>query len=97
VYLFAGLYRIEGLVFCNPEAVISLHSSPHIIHAYAGSDISIGVDDNEVFADNSSCILQPEATVGPYYVNGELIRKNVQEDQAGVSLLLGQLFFGQSC
>ncbi|KAH7366617.1 Intradiol ring-cleavage dioxygenase [Pyrenochaeta sp. MPI-SDFR-AT-0127] len=43
---------------------------------------------SEIFAANTSCILAPEVTDGPYYVTGELIRKNVKEDQAGVDLYL---------
>ena len=34
-----------------------------------------------MFAANTSYISTPEATDGPYYVWGEMIRKNVQEDQ----------------
>ncbi|PNS18593.1 hypothetical protein CAC42_5132 [Sphaceloma murrayae] len=33
---------------------------------------------------NSSCILTPEVTYGPYYVSGEYYRTNVVEDQVGV-------------
>lgn len=43
---------------------------------------------SEIFAANTSCILAPEVTDGPYYVTGELIRKNVKEDQVGVDLYL---------
>lgn len=32
-----------------------------------------------VFSANTSCILTPEVTDGPYYVTGEHIRKNVKE------------------
>lgn len=41
-----------------------------------------------IFSANTSCILAPEVTNGPYYVNGELIRKNVKEDQVGIDLYL---------
>jgi protocatechuate 3,4-dioxygenase beta subunit len=41
-----------------------------------------------IFAANTSCILAPEVTDGPYYVTGELIRSNVKEDQAGIDLYL---------
>ncbi|KAL1967099.1 hypothetical protein VTN77DRAFT_3623 [Rasamsonia byssochlamydoides] len=43
-----------------------------------------------VFAANTSCILTPEVTDGPYYVWGELIRKNVKEAQYsdGIDLYL---------
>jgi protocatechuate 3,4-dioxygenase beta subunit len=41
-----------------------------------------------LFAGNNSCILTPETTQGPYWVEGELVREDVAEGQAGVSLTL---------
>ncbi|KAB2572126.1 putative gpi anchored protein [Lasiodiplodia theobromae] len=43
-----------------------------------------------IFGANTSCILAPEVTDGPYYVVGEMIRKNVKEDKYsdGVDLYL---------
>lgn len=51
-------------------------------------DYSPNTDVSTIFAANTSCILAPEVTDGPYYVNGELIRKNVKEGQAGIDLYL---------
>ncbi|KAF9701609.1 hypothetical protein EKO04_001015 [Ascochyta lentis] len=51
-------------------------------------DYSANTDASTVFAANTSCILAPEVTDGPYYVNGELIRKDVKEGQAGIDLYL---------
>jgi hypothetical protein len=39
---------------------------------------------SDIFAANTSCILAPEVTDGPYYVTGEMIRKNVKETQTGI-------------
>jgi protocatechuate 3,4-dioxygenase beta subunit len=41
-----------------------------------------------LFSGNSSCILSPEVTQGPYYVAGEYIREDITEDQEGIDLLL---------
>jgi protocatechuate 3,4-dioxygenase beta subunit len=41
-----------------------------------------------IFAANTSCILTPEVTDGPYYVTGELIRKDVKEGQQGIDIYL---------
>ncbi|TKA22554.1 hypothetical protein B0A50_08124 [Salinomyces thailandicus] len=43
-----------------------------------------------IFGANTSCIVTPEVTDGPYYVTGEMIRKNVIEDEYcdGVELYL---------
>lgn len=51
-------------------------------------DVSLGSDENLLFADNSSCVLQTEVTQGPYYVDGEMIRHDLVEDQPGVPLFL---------
>ena len=51
-------------------------------------DYSPNTDVSTIFAANTSCILAPEVTDGPYYVNGELIRKDVKEDQVGIDLYL---------
>lgn len=44
----------------------------------------------DVFAANSSCILSPEVTAGPYYIVGEYLRSNVIETEYcdGVPLFL---------
>lgn len=65
--------------------------------SHASTDtVSFGDDESLVFSDNSSCILQPEVTQGPYYVDGELIRKNIAEDQGGVPLYLDIQFLDTS-
>ncbi|OQV26247.1 hypothetical protein BV898_00365 [Hypsibius exemplaris] len=44
---------------------------------------------DELFSSSAiSCVLFPEVEVGPYYVDGELIRSDIHENQAGVSLFL---------
>ncbi|CAE6450257.1 unnamed protein product [Rhizoctonia solani] len=37
---------------------------------------------------NSTCVTTPEVTEGPYYVNNELLRQDIREDQEGVQLVL---------
>ncbi|KAB5588551.1 hypothetical protein CTheo_8009 [Ceratobasidium theobromae] len=37
---------------------------------------------------NSTCVTTPEVTEGPYYVNNELLRQDIREDQEGVELVL---------
>jgi protocatechuate 3,4-dioxygenase beta subunit len=43
-------------------------------------------DASELFGDDVKCILEPEVTQGPYYVNGELVRSDIREEQEGVDL-----------
>lgn len=60
-----------------------------INHNHTGTlDYCASTDPSTIFAANTSCILAPEVTDGPYYVNGELIRKDVKEGQAGIDLYL---------
>ncbi|RJE26232.1 Extracellular dioxygenase [Aspergillus sclerotialis] len=60
-----------------------LNSSHH-------SDKHVGpsTDPSELFESGGTCILGPDTTQGPYYVTGELIRKNIVEGQPGVPLYL---------
>ncbi|KAI0310611.1 Intradiol ring-cleavage dioxygenase, partial [Amylostereum chailletii] len=48
--------------------------------------ITNDTDASTLFTGNSSCILAPETTQGPYYVDGEFVRYDLREDQAGVDL-----------
>ncbi|KAH8600042.1 Intradiol ring-cleavage dioxygenase, partial [Bisporella sp. PMI_857] len=41
-----------------------------------------------LFASNSSCLLSPEVTQGPYWVEGEYVRNDLTDGQEGVSLIL---------
>jgi hypothetical protein len=64
---------------------ISAHTNRHEV-----TDLSYSLDmvETALFADDSSCTLQNEGTEGPYYVNGEMIRKDLVDGQEGVSLTL---------
>lgn len=62
------------------------------------SGVKYGDDELTLFSDNSSCVLQPEVTQGPYYIDGELIRSDMSEDQAGVPLFVDiQLIDTSTC
>ena len=49
---------------------------------------TLNTDAATLFKGNSSCILTPEITQGPYYVGGEWIRSNLVEGQEGVPTVL---------
>jgi protocatechuate 3,4-dioxygenase beta subunit len=57
-------------------------------HASNLTGITVDTDPATLFTGNNSCILTPEVTQGPYWVQGELIRSDVTEDQEGVPLHL---------
>ncbi|KAF8900611.1 aromatic compound dioxygenase [Mucidula mucida] len=46
--------------------------------------VTNNTDAATLFAGNSSCVLAPEVTQGPYYVDGEYVRWDIREDQQGV-------------
>lgn len=59
--------------------------------------ITVDTDRSELFdTENPSCLLQPEATIGPYWVAGEYVREDVSEDQPGVPLYLSAQFLDVS-
>jgi protocatechuate 3,4-dioxygenase beta subunit len=61
-------------------------------------DVGMGSDERLLFADNSSCALQPETTQGPYWIDSEVIRRNMTDGQAGVPLYLDiQLLDTSTC
>ncbi|KAH6657469.1 Intradiol ring-cleavage dioxygenase [Truncatella angustata] len=49
---------------------------------------TLNTDAATLFSGNSSCILTPEVTQGPYYVGGEYVRRNLIEDQEGVDTVI---------
>lgn len=64
----------------------------------SSKDVTLGSDELSLFEDNSTCILQPEVTQGPYYIDGELIRSDTRETQEGVPLYLDvQLIDTSTC
>lgn len=50
--------------------------------------ISDASDPSSIFGSNTSCILTPEETIGPYWVSGTLIRSNLTNSQPGIPLHL---------
>lgn len=67
----------------------TLQTYEAISHNQTGiHDYTTSTPESTIFAANTSCILTPEDTDGPYYVTGEQIRKDVTEGQVGVPLYL---------
>lgn len=86
-----GNFSIEAerlLIAANQRAekrdAASVLNTTHL-----SNDTSINMDVTEEYLfGNGSCILVPEVTQGPYYVEGEFIRKNITENQEGVPITL---------
>ncbi|KAJ2896716.1 hypothetical protein MKZ38_005286 [Zalerion maritima] len=54
----------------------------------SSEDYDLDTDEATLFASNGSCVLTPEVTQGPYYVDGEYVREDMSEDQPGVPLYI---------
>ncbi|KAH8730076.1 oxidoreductase-like protein [Phaeosphaeriaceae sp. PMI808] len=50
--------------------------------------ITVDSESSVLFSGNNSCILSPETTQGPYWVQGELVREDITDGQKGVPLTL---------
>ena len=67
-------------------------------HASNRTDLTANSTTSTIFDSEAVCLLQPEATIGPYWVAGEYIRYDVSEDQGGIPLYLAvQLLDTSSC
>jgi protocatechuate 3,4-dioxygenase beta subunit len=62
------------------------------ISSESNASYTLNTPEEVVFGANTSCVLTPEAIIGPYWVKGELIRKNVTETQIGVPMHLDMQF-----
>ncbi|CAG7939243.1 unnamed protein product [Penicillium olsonii] len=76
----------------------SLNSTLSTSHHSSLTGVDASTDPSVLFASESTCILGPDVTQGPYYVTGELVRENIAEDQEGVPLFMDiQLINTNTC
>lgn len=81
------IYILEPKKFRRDLATLEVYEN--INHNQTGIvDYSVNTPETTIFSANTSCILTPANTDGPYYVLGESIRQDVTEGQAGVPLHL---------
>ena len=59
-------------------------------------NFTLGTPETELFKDDTNCILQPDVTQGPFYVNGEMIRSNIVDGEEGVPVYLDVQFIDVS-
>lgn len=61
-------------------------------HASSRTDLTANSTSSDLFNSSSgndtTCLLQPEVTIGPYWVAGEFVREDMSEDQAGIPLYM---------
>jgi hypothetical protein len=80
--------RKRGLASDPYVKARSLDSVLNKSHHSKGTGISLKTAAQDLFYDNSSCILQPETTERPSYVSGELICMNITDDEKGIDIAL---------
>ncbi|KAK6535673.1 hypothetical protein TWF694_002126 [Orbilia ellipsospora] len=59
-----------------------------INHNDTFSGAAFDTDSSVLFGGNTSCLLVPEVTEGPYFVSGEYIRSDISDGQRGLDLYL---------
>ncbi|KAJ2916254.1 hypothetical protein MD484_g4147, partial [Candolleomyces efflorescens] len=52
------------------------------------AQVSASVTPHYTSIQNSTCVLHPEVTEGPYYIRNEFLRNDLREDQEGTTLTL---------
>ncbi|KAI1269936.1 aromatic compound dioxygenase [Xylariaceae sp. FL1019] len=58
-------------------------------HSHESNDgFHLDTDPHEIFSKYPACALSPDATEGPYYVEGELVRSEIIDGQPGIPLYL---------
>ena len=65
-----------------------LENYAKISHNQTAEGYSLDTPHDVLFAGNASCALVEETTIGPYWVEGELLRKDITEGSDGVDLHL---------
>ncbi|KAI1493236.1 Intradiol ring-cleavage dioxygenase [Biscogniauxia mediterranea] len=63
-----------------------------VSHNQTAQGYNLDTPYTELFSGNASCALVEETTIGPYWVEGELVRADITEDQGGVPLHLDVQF-----
>ncbi|RDW65720.1 intradiol ring-cleavage dioxygenase [Aspergillus mulundensis] len=58
----------------------------------SNTSYTLSTDESEIFSAASTCTLNPEGETGPFWVNGELVRTDILEDEPGVPVVLEYQF-----
>jgi protocatechuate 3,4-dioxygenase beta subunit len=80
-----NILSIAGLKFRRDEASFEKYLA---VSHLTGSDFKLDTPAAQLFGSNATCALVPEVTIGPYYVEGELIRTDITDGQGGVPVHL---------
>jgi protocatechuate 3,4-dioxygenase beta subunit len=83
-----GLTRRDSLLKLGGIAAVALGGAAGIEALDAKDAAGAGAGPAAVSAGLVSCVLTPEMTEGPFYLEGDKVRRDVREGRPGVALLL---------
>jgi protocatechuate 3,4-dioxygenase beta subunit len=83
-----GLTRRDSLLKLGGIAAVALGGAAGIEALDAKDAAGAGAGPAAVSAGLVSCVLTPEMTEGPFYLDGDKVRRDVREGRPGVALLL---------
>ncbi|KAF3928620.1 hypothetical protein AA313_de0204978 [Arthrobotrys entomopaga] len=63
-------------------------SASKVDHNDTFAGAAFDTDSSTLFAGNTSCLLVPEVTEGPFFVSGEYIRSDISDGQRGLDLYM---------
>ncbi|KIK70289.1 hypothetical protein GYMLUDRAFT_34787 [Collybiopsis luxurians FD-317 M1] len=91
-----ALRRAKGIT-ASQSAKRDTNTTANTSHL-SSSGYTSSTSESEIFANNGTCVLNPEGETGPYWVKGELIRSDLAEEQPGVPVTIeGQFLDVTTC
>ncbi|KAJ5989555.1 hypothetical protein N7481_004765 [Penicillium waksmanii] len=86
--------RRAAVVEANKKRAVLARDLDKVVNTshHSSLDVTSSTSETELFNANPTCILAPEGEVGPFWVSGELIRKDIRDDEPGIQLILDAQF-----
>lgn len=87
----SGIQRREALaakIRASRGLIQKRDAADYNVSHLSTENYELGTPETDLFKDNTNCVLQPDVTQGPFYVNGELIRSDIVDGEEGVPLYL---------
>ena len=87
----SGIQRREALaakIRASRGLIQKRDAADYNVSHLSTENYELGTPETDLFKDNTNCVLQPDVTQGPFYVNGEFIRSDIVDGEEGVPLYL---------
>jgi protocatechuate 3,4-dioxygenase beta subunit len=92
--------RRAAIMDANKKRALFPRDTAKVVNTSHHSNLHVtsNTAETELFSKNPVCILAPEGEVGPFWVKGELVRRDVRDGQAGIPIILdGQFIDINTC